>query len=87
MFIELQFAPTKIGNTPYYMGVMLQRDVKTQRLYLHNVVIEKEALEVSQDDLLTTGSHEDNEHLFITSLLQNALAVKTEITTLLFWKT
>ena len=72
-------APIKIGNTPYYMGVMIQRDVRTQRLYLHNVAIEKEASEISQDDLLTTGSHESDEHLFTTSILQKALAVKYNI--------
>ena len=69
-------APIKIGNTPYYMGVMLQRDTKTQRLYLHNVAIEKEASNISQVDLLTTGTDENNEYLFVTSILQNALAVK-----------
>ncbi len=69
-------APINIGNIPYYMGVMLQRDIRTQRLYLHNVAIEKEASEISQDDLLTTGSHESNENLFVTSILQNALVVK-----------
>lgn len=69
-------APIKIGNAPYYMGVMLQRDTQTQRLYLHNVAIEKEASEISQADLLTTGADESNEHLFVTSILQNALAVK-----------
>ena len=69
-------APIKIGDTPYYMGVMLQRDIQTQRLYLHNVAIAKEAPDISQDILLTTGSHEKKENLFITSILQNALIVK-----------
>ena len=58
------------------MGVMLQRDIQTQRLYLHNVAIAKEAPDISQDILLTTGSHEKKENLFITSILQNALIVK-----------
>ena len=69
-------APIKIGEVPYYMGVMLQRDTKTQRLYLHNVAIEKEASVISQADLLTTGADESNDYLFITSILQNALSVK-----------
>ena len=69
-------APITIGGNPYYMGVMLQRDTQNQRLYLHNVVIEKEASEISQADLLTTGADENNEYLFITNIPQNALAVK-----------
>lgn len=69
-------APIKIGDTPYYMGVMVQRDTQNQRLYLHNVALEKEASDISQADLLTTGADETNEHLFMTSILQNALAVK-----------
>lgn len=71
-------APIKIGNEPYYMGVMLQRDSLYQRLYLHNVVIEKEMPMDSQADLLTTGALEDNEHLYITTILQNALVVKNK---------
>ena len=69
-------APIKIGVNSYYMGVMLQRDTQNQRLYLHNVAIEKEAVEFSQADLLTTGADESNEYLFITNILQNALSVK-----------
>lgn len=69
-------APIKIGDTPYYMGVMVQRDTQNQRLYLHNVALEKEASDISQADLLTTGADETSEHLFMTSILQNALAVK-----------
>lgn len=69
-------APIRIGTVPYYMGVMLQRDTQNQRLYLHNVAVEKEASAVSQADLLTTGADENGERLFITSILQNALAVK-----------
>ena len=32
----------------------------------------------SQADLLTTGALEDNEHLYITTILQNALVVKNK---------
>ena len=69
-------APIKIGSQSYYMGVMLQRDTQNQRLYLHNVVIEKETSLNSQADLLTTGALENNEHLFITTILQKAIDVK-----------
>jgi len=71
-------APIKIADNPYYMGVMLQRDSQTQYLYLHNVVVEKEAPESSKTHLLTSGVKEDNEHLFITSILQKAIDVKLD---------
>lgn len=57
------------------MGVMLQRDNNTQRLYLHNVAIEKDTANITKADLLTTSAPEDD-HIFITMILQNALAVK-----------
>ena len=71
-------APITIDNNFYYMGVMLQRDSQNQRLYLHNVVIEKEMSNDTQADLLTTGADEQNEHLFITNILQKALSVKKD---------
>lgn len=61
------------------MGVMLQRDSRYQRLYLHNVLsieIGKEAISSSKENLLTTGALEDENHLSMTSLLQKAVAVK-----------
>ena len=70
-------APIKIGKTPYIMGVMLQRDSQHQRLYLHDVVVEKEASGFSQDDLVSTGSSEKKENLFMTSILEKVLTVKT----------
>ena len=73
-------APITIGETPYYMGVMLQRDQKNQRLYLHNVaIIKEEALVPSQDNSLTNWSDDGNERLFITSILQRAINVKLKI--------
>lgn len=72
-------APIKIGKTDYYMGVMLQRDSRYQRLYLHNVVsveIKEEATSLSKDDLVTTGALESDNRLFITSIIQKALDVK-----------
>ena len=74
-------APIKIGADEYYMGVMLQRDAVNQRLYLHGVAsvsIEKEVIETSQADRVTNGALEDDNHLFITSILQRALNVKRE---------
>ena len=70
-------APITIGETPYIMGVMLQRDDQHKRLYLHDVVIEKEASDFSQDDLVSTGSSE-SENLFTTSILQKVLNVKQQ---------
>ena len=70
-------APITIGETPYIMGVMLQRDNQYQRLYLHDVVIEKEASDFSRDDLVSTGSSE-SENLFMTSILQKILNVKQQ---------
>ncbi|MBQ3014351.1 MAG: hypothetical protein IJD75_04350, partial [Clostridia bacterium] len=72
-------APIRIGNTNYYMGVMLQRDARYQRLYLHNVVnvaIEREMPSKSKDNLLTTGALEGEDHLSITSIIQKAVNVK-----------
>ncbi len=74
-------APIKIGEADYYMGVMLQRDARYQRLYLHNVVsvaIEREATSSSKDNLVTTGALENENHLSITSIIQKALNVKAE---------
>ena len=59
------------------MCVMLQRDSLYQRLYLHDVVIEKEASDFSQDDLVSTGSSE-SENLYVTSILQKVLNVKQQ---------
>ena len=58
---------------------MLQRDANTQRLYLHNVVIEEETTISSPAIPLTTGADENNDYLFITNILKNALNVKHKI--------
>ena len=74
-------APIKIGESDYYMGVMLQRDARYQRLYLHNVAniaIQKEATTFSKDNLVTTGALENDNHLSMTSILQNAIDVKLQ---------
>ncbi len=69
-------APIKIGGKPYLLGAMVQRDNQYQRLYLHDVIIEEEASASSSDDLNTTGSNEESENLFITTILQRVLKVK-----------
>ncbi len=71
-------APIKIGEADYYMGVMLQRDARYQRLYLHNVAIEREASSSSKDNLVTTGALENEDRLSITSIIQKAINVKVE---------
>ena len=67
-------APITISNTPYFMGVMIQRAVNTNRLYLHDVVIRKEASEYHSEHLNTTGSP-DTENLFTTDVLEKAISV------------
>ncbi len=69
-------APIKIGSTPYYMGVMLQRDSSNQRLYLHDVVVKKEASDPTEDHLSSTGSNAENENLFLSSILDRIFNVK-----------
>ncbi len=60
------------------MGVMLNRDQFSQRLYAHDVVIEKEPSNFSEDHLNTTGPKVGNGKLYITDILLNALTVKME---------
>ena len=67
-------APIMIANTPYFMGVMIQRDKTSQRLYLHDVIIKKEASHYQPEHLNTTGPL-DNENLFLTDVLEKAVSV------------
>ncbi len=69
-------APIRIGEDGYYMGVMLQRDSQNQRLYLHNVVAEKETATSSVWSLTNRTDGSESDSLFMTSILQNALDVK-----------
>ena len=71
-------APIKIGAENYYMGVMLQRDSHSQRLYLHDVasIKTKEAETTTQADSLTNWAYAEDSDLCITSILQNAINVK-----------
>ncbi|MBP3376197.1 MAG: hypothetical protein J6L83_05485 [Clostridia bacterium] len=70
-------APITIGETDYLMGVMLQRDAQNQRLYLHNVILKEKTINSQEVDLLTTGTYDENDRLFITSILQKVLSVNT----------
>ncbi|MBO5110533.1 MAG: hypothetical protein J6D21_07440 [Clostridia bacterium] len=75
-------APITIGKEEYYMGVMLQRDAQNQRLYLHSVLslsTEEEATVSSQVGRVTNGTHEDDNHLFMPSILQKAVDVKRNL--------
>lgn len=69
-------APILIGGKKYYMGVMLQRDQKSQRLYLHDVATEEELNASSGEHLNPTGSTEENNELSTTNILRNAINVK-----------
>lgn len=71
-------APIKIGGTPYYMGVMLQRDSQNQRLYIHDVILEKEASASTQEHLSTKGPYSGNKNLSISSILRKALVVNPQ---------
>ena len=69
-------APIKIGKTKYYMGVMLQRNKESQRLYIHDVITEKEDYLASNGNSVTYETEGSSKNLFLTSILRNALLVK-----------
>lgn len=68
-------APIIIGTDKYYMGVMLQRNTQSQRLYAHDVVIEKEPTALEAEHLSTTGPATNSGKLYITNILHKALGV------------
>lgn len=72
-------APVEVGaeQERMYVGVMLQRDPQNQRLYLHDVVTEKEFTTGGNGHLNTTGPNAANRELFTTDILRNALNVKS----------
>lgn len=72
-------APVEVGaeHEKMYVGVMLQRDPQNQRLYLHDVVTEKEFTTGGNGHLNTTGPNATNGELFTTDILRNALNVKS----------
>lgn len=69
-------APITINGEKYYMGVMVQKDNQSNRMYLHDVITEKATSSFSNG-----ANHQDGEgirdegHLFITSILQKRLSV------------
>ena len=71
-------APVKVGINAekMYVGVMLQRDPQTQRLYLHDAVTEKEPAAQTDGHLSTTGPNGMESELYTTSILHRALQVK-----------
>lgn len=70
-------APVEVGaeHERMYVGVMLQRDPQNQRLYLHDVVTEKEFTTGGNGHLNTTGPNAANGELFTADILRNALNV------------
>ena len=71
-------APISIGKDKYFMGVMLQRDHQSQRLYLHDVVAvnEKETMQSPSTTPFTSEVEGNNDSLYMTSILKKALNVK-----------
>ena len=57
---------------------MLQRDPQNQRLYLHDVVTEKEFTTGGNGHLNTTGPNAATGELYTADILRNALNVKSE---------
>lgn len=73
-------APIYIGAEKYYMGVMVQKDNQSNRMYLHDVITEKATSSFSNGANHQNGEGiRDEGHLFITSVLQKALNVKGNI--------
>ena len=71
-------APVAVGANAekMYVGVMLQRDPQTQRLYLHDAVAEKEPASQTGGHLSTTGPGGSESELYATTILRNTLNVK-----------
>lgn len=75
-------APITIAKESYIMGVMLQRDKQSQRLYLHDVVAisKKETTKVGEVTPITTETATLNDSLYMTSILLKAYNVKEKTT-------
>jgi len=54
---------------------MLQRDAQNQRLYLHDVVIKKEAFDSSREHLDSTGPRGESENLYTSNILDKIAEV------------
>ena len=71
-------APIYIEGQKYYMGVMVQKDNQSNRMYLHDVITEKATLSLTNGANRQNGEGiRDEGHLFITSILQKRLSVNT----------
>ena len=69
-----------MGIEKYYMGVTVQKDNQSNRMYLHDVITEKATSSFSNEANHQNGEGiRDEGHLFVTSVLQKALNVKGNI--------
>lgn len=69
-------APITIGNEKYYVGVMVQKDNQSNRMYLHDIITEKATSSFNTEPAAQKSEGiRDEGHLFITSILQKALNV------------
>ena len=72
-------APIVIGTEKFYMGVMVQKDNQSNRMYLHDVITEKATTSFTTEPTTHKGEGiRDEGHLFITSILQKALNVNND---------
>lgn len=75
-------APVTINNAPYYEGVIVIRDSKTQRFYVHEVITEKRtdmSFKTGADNKI--GKSGDTSSPSILSLLDKIRVVKENLTT------
>ena len=77
--MELAEGSTVEQHKANYMGVMLLRDQNGQRLRMHGVVIEKETIEMLTASGSTTPTLNKNERLSMSTILLDALKVKTKM--------
>lgn len=63
-------APVTVGEDSFYMGVMLKVDTNSNRLYIHDVSIKKEASSKLEASLVSTGAQQDEDGFFFTSILK-----------------
>ena len=72
-------APITIGEKNFYMGVMVQKDNQSNRMYLHDVIAEEATSSFTTEPTARKGEGiRDEGHLFITSILQKALNVNIQ---------
>ena len=69
-------APIQIATEKFYMGVMVQKDTQSNRMYLHDVITEKATSSFNTEPTTENGEGiRDKGHLYITNILQKALEV------------